>query len=124
MLWEGDPDLNAVEFLSPLSKFHIGSLGMDDAAARRHPVDRARFDRLHAAETISMNDRAGKQIGDRGQADMRMGPHVDAPARRELGRSHLIEKDERSDATPFQRRQHAAHFESADIARTRHDDAL
>ena len=97
---------------------------MDNAPSRGHPVNRARLDRLHAAETIAMNDRAGKQIGDRGQADVRMGPHVDALARRQLGRSHLIEKDERSDATPLQRRQHAAHFEPADIAGTRHDDAL
>ena len=48
-----------------------------------------------------MNDRAGKQIGDRGQADVRMGPHVHALARSQLGRSHLIEKDERSGRSPF-----------------------
>ena len=42
----------------------------------------------------------------------------------QLGRSHLVEENEGSDASPLCRRQHAANFKSADVARTRHDDGL
>src|SRR5439155_11280265 len=53
-----------------------------------------------------------------------MRPHIDARAGRQLSRSHLIEEDERSDALPLCRRQHAANFKSAKIPRTWHDNGL
>ena len=71
-----------------------------------------------------MDDGAGEQIGHRGKTDMRVGPHVDARAGRELGRSHLVEENERTDAVALSRRQHAANFKSANVAGTRHDDGL
>jgi hypothetical protein len=55
---------------------------------------------------------------------MRVGPHIDARAGRELGGPHLIEKDERADTLLLCRRQQAADFKAADITRTRHDDSL
>src|SRR6184192_4736314 len=53
-----------------------------------------------------------------------MRPHIDARPGRQLSRSHLIEEDERSDALPLCRRQHAANFKSAKIPRTWHYNGL
>ena len=44
-----------------------------------------------------MIDFALKQIGYRGQADMRMRAHIDALIGEKFSRTHLIEKDERAD---------------------------
>src|SRR5437762_12933825 len=71
-----------------------------------------------------MNDRPGEQISHRGKTDVRMRPHIDARPGRQLSRSYLVEEDERSDALPLCRRQHAANFKSAKIPRTWHDNGL
>jgi hypothetical protein len=55
---------------------------MDDALARGHQIDRARLDRREGAERIAMVDRAGEQIGDGGEVDVRVRPDVDPAARR------------------------------------------
>src|SRR3954451_16450961 len=119
-----DPALDAEEFLPAAFKLRGGPLGMDDAAARAHPIDRARPDRLLGAERVAMHDLAFEKIGDGGKIDVRMRAHVDALARDEFGRSHLVEENERADHLPARRRQRPAHFEAAEIARTRHDDHL
>ena len=48
-----------------------------------------------------MHDLALEQIGHRRQRDVRMRPHVDAVPRREVGRPHVIEEDERPDHAPL-----------------------
>src|SRR3546814_19022119 len=77
-----------------------GAFGMDDATAGHHPVDVARPDRLDHAETVAMDDLALKQVGDGGQPDMRMRPHVEALALLELPRAPMVEKHERPDMAP------------------------
>ncbi len=62
-----------------------------------------------------MIDRAGEQIGDGGEIDMRMWPHVDPGAGIELRRTHLIEEDERPDHRPLLVRQRAVDLEAAEI---------
>ena len=72
-----------------------GALGMHDAAPGRHPVDGAGPDRQRGAEAVAMHDLAVEQIGDGGEPDMRMRPHVDAVAGLEHRRAEMVEEDER-----------------------------
>ena len=64
---------------------------------------------------------AGEEIGHGGQADMGVGPDVDAAAGSEVARSGLIPEDERTDHLPFLKGQGTVDFEAADIDRPRHD---
>jgi len=68
-----------------------------------------------------MHDLAGEQIGDGRQADMRMRPHVETKAGAELGRTHVIEKNERPDHAPLRRGQGTSHGKAADVVRSRYD---
>src|SRR6185312_13006924 len=93
------------------------ALGMDDAAAGGHPIDRAGADRLHAAETVAMHDLALEKIGHGGEADMWMRPDIEARALREDGRAHMIEKDERPESAALGKGQQPPHLEPvAEIA--------
>ena len=47
-----------------------------------HQIDRAGLDRREGAERIAMVDRAGEQIGDGGEVDVRVRADVDAAAGR------------------------------------------
>jgi len=109
---------------APAVRLGRGALGMGDAAARGHPVDRAGPDRLQGAEAVAVGDLAADQVSDRGEADVRMRAHVDPLPQQKLGRTHLIEKDERSDHLAARRRQRPAHLEAAEVTRPRHDDHL
>ena len=73
------------------------ALGMHDAAPGRHQIDLARTDGERRAQAVAMEHLALEQVGDRGEADVRMRPHVDALADQELGRPHLVEEDEGPD---------------------------
>src|SRR3546814_13554482 len=55
----------------PLEALRVG-----DAAARRHPVDLTRPDRLLGGEAVAVHDLAVDKIGDGRKADMRMRAHV------------------------------------------------
>src|SRR5215213_8050802 len=55
---------------------------------------------------------------------MRMGPHVHAGSEQELGRTHLVEKDEGTYHLPLRRWEGSAHLEASEIARARHDHRL
>src|SRR5687768_10044382 len=87
------------------------ALGMHDAAARGHPVDIARPDRLAHPKAILVKDLAVEEIRHCGKADMRMRAHVEARSRGKLYRSHLVEEHERSDHAPLDRGQRPAHLE-------------
>src|ERR1700678_4080352 len=94
---------------------------MHDAAAGRHPIDRAGTDRQRSAEAVAMHNLAVEQIGDGGKADMRVRPHVDAVARPEYRRPKVVEEDERPDHARTRRRQRAMHLEAAEIDGARYD---
>src|SRR6185503_15069800 len=94
-------------------------------AAGGHQVHRAGRDLLDVAFAVAMHDRAVEQIGDGGEPDMRMRPHVHALAGDELHRAEMIEEDEGTDHLPLAMRQRAPHHESvAEIARARHDNEI
>ena len=72
-----------------------------------------------------MHDLAVEQVGDGGEPDMRMRPHVEAVAGLEHGRAEMIEEHERADHARLRRRQRAAHREAvAEIGGARHDHGL
>ncbi len=83
------------------------ALAVGDAAARRHPVDVAGIDFLHAAQRVAVHLRPVEQIGDGGQSNMGMRPHIDALARREIHRAEIVEEDKGPDAAPRNLRQQA-----------------
>src|SRR4029077_2026229 len=66
-------------------------------------------------------DFAVEQVGDGGEPDMRVRPHVDAVAGLEHRRAEMVEKDERADHARAARRQRAMHLEAAEIDRAWHD---
>ena len=100
------------------------ALRMHDAGAGRHQVQLARLDGNGRAEAVAVHDLAVEQVGDGGEADVRMRAHVDAGADEKLGRPHLVEEDEGADHLPPRRRQRTAHGKAAEIAGARHDDLL
>ena len=69
-----------------------------------------------------MEDRALEQLGDGGQADMRVRTYIDALAGGEYDRAHMIEKDEGADLPPLCKGQDAAHFEVNQIGDPRIND--
>src|SRR6185437_567238 len=87
-----NPELQSIEARARASRLRSRALGMSDPAARRHPVDVTGPDRLVRAQAVAMHDLTLEEIRDRGQADVRMRPHVDAAPRRKIGRSHVVEE--------------------------------
>ncbi len=115
------PHLQAVNGAAGGAQFGAGALGMHDAAPGRHPVDFARLDRRRGAEAVAVHDLAVEQIGDGGEPDMRMRPHVEAVAGAEFRRPEMVEEDERPDHARARRRQRAPHRKAvAEIDRARH----
>src|SRR5690606_7545281 len=106
-----------------VAQYRWRAFGMHDAAARRHPVDRARTNRLHAAKTVAMQYFTAEEIGDGGEPNVRMRTYINAIARCEQRRSHLVEEHERPDHAASLGRQRALHDESApEVTAARHDD--
>ncbi len=66
-----------------------------------------------------MKDLALEEIGERGEADVRVRAHVDALARRKVGRPHGVEEDEGAHFPPLGDRQDAAHGKTAQVALAR-----
>src|SRR3954454_23390313 len=100
-----------------------GALGMHDAAPRRHPVDSAGMDRRLHTEIVAMNDLAIVKVGERGEADMRMRPYVQAVTAFEPGGAEMVEEHEGSDRPARRMWQRAADCKSlAEIDATRNDD--
>jgi hypothetical protein len=71
-----------------------------------------------------MLELATEEVGDGRKANMRMRTYVDAPAREELCRSHLVEEDEWPDHLALRRTKRAANLEIADVARSRYDQGF
>ena len=78
-----------------------GSLGMDDSAPCGHEIHCPRADGLHDAQAVAVNDFPVEQVGNGGDADMRVRTHGYARSRREFGGPHVIEKHERTHHSAF-----------------------
>lgn len=69
-----------------------------------------------------MQDLALEEIGDRGEADVRVRPHIEALPGRERSRPHLVEEDEGPDAALLHVGERAAHREPvSQVARAGND---
>src|SRR4030095_917181 len=87
---QGDPGLNA-EQLSPGRSAGIrGALRVNDTAARGHPIDFARLDRLHRPEAVAVYDLTGEEVGHRCKTDMRGGTHLKGPALNQTPRTQPL----------------------------------
>jgi hypothetical protein len=114
---QGDPGLDAVEAV-PGSPFLVRcAFGMHHAAAGRHPVHVAGADGQVDAETVLVLHGAVEQIGHGCQGDVGVRAHIDALARREVGRAHLVEKDEGPHHAAARIGQDTADFKPAQVAR-------
>ena len=72
---------------------------------------------------VAVHDLAVEQIGDGGEPDMRMRPHVEPVAGAEFRRPEMVEEDERPDHARARRGQRAPHRKAvAEIDRARHHD--
>ena len=60
-----------------------------------------------------MHDRALEQVGQRGQADVRMRANIVVRARGDIERAEMVEEHERADRAAVRRGQQAAHHEAA-----------
>ena len=69
-----------------------------------------------------MHDLAVEQIGDRGKADMRMRPHIDAFAGAKYRGPKMIEENEWTNHPRTRRGQRAADLQPTEIDRARHDN--
>ena len=123
-LRQGDPGLDAEQAVRRLAGGGARSLGVGDPAPRHHPVDGAGEDDLVRAQAIAVLELAAEEVGDGREANMGMRTYVDAPARDELSRSHLVEEDERPDHLALRRRKRAANLKAPDVARSRHDQGF
>ena len=94
---------------------------MDDAATCRHPVHVPRVDRLDAAEAVTVNNLAFEQIGQRGEADMRMGPDVWGRPGAKHHWSKMIKEDKGAYHLALCGRQRATNLEPSQIANRRKD---
>ncbi len=102
ILRQGDPGLDAMQDIA-FGPGLLEALGMGDATAGGHPVDLARPDRLLGAHAVPVHDLAGKEIRDRREADMGMGPdiHVARQPLRKVDGTHMVEEDEGANHTPL-----------------------
>jgi hypothetical protein len=110
---QGEPGLDAGQLRAAGALAGRRAFGMNDAAAGRHQVHRARLDRLERAERIAVIDRAGEQVGDGGEIDVGMRPTSMPSPWRQMRRPHLVEEDERADRRPLLVRQRAVNLEAA-----------
>jgi hypothetical protein len=116
-LRQRDPGLDSVHRAAFLAQ-PLETFGMGDAAAGSHPVHLAGAHRLLRADAVAVHDLAIEQIGDRGQADVRVRAHVGfcRQARRDQFRAHPVEEDVRTDHAPPREGQHPTDLETAQVA--------
>lgn len=101
--------------MSPRSHLRALTLRVGNPPPGDHQVNVARCDRLFIAKRIPMQNLSFKKVNDGGKSDVRMRAHIDALARRKGGRTHVIEKDPRTEHSLRWRRQHAPHDHFAKI---------
>ncbi|MNJ61342.1 hypothetical protein D3C77_571250 [compost metagenome] len=72
---------------------------MSNRAASGHPADVSGFDPLIGAETVLVQQFAFEQVGEGGQADMGVLADIHTFACGVVGFEHVVEKNERPDAS-------------------------
>src|SRR5690606_27438552 len=98
---QGEPRLDPEQAVRAAPGSSGGALGMGNATAGNHPVQRAGPYDLVGAGAVPVMKVATIEVGDGAEADMRMRPDVDALSGQQFGRPGLIEEDERPDHLPL-----------------------
>ena len=86
---------------------------MHDAAAGGHPVDGPRLDALHDAGAVAVLHGPFEQVGDGGQADVRVRAHIVVVVGLMDNGPEVVEEHERPDRLAQRRRQQPPHDEAA-----------
>src|SRR5688572_335523 len=86
-----NPALDPVQVAAVPANLRTGALRVRDAAAGDHPVDVAGTDGLRRAQVVAVKELPSEEVRHRAQVDVRMGPYVDADARRLLRGADVIE---------------------------------
>ena len=81
-------------------------------------------DHLFRSHAVAMHQLAFEQVGNGGEPDVWMRPHVYARALRKGRGPNVIEEDKRTDRAPTARGQQSSNGETAEIARPPFDDAF
>ncbi len=119
---QGQPQLQPVEAARRIQRVGVFAFGMDDAVTGDHQVDVAGRDHRRGAERIAVHDVAFEQVGHGRQVDVRMRADIDALARAEVGRPHMVEEDPRPDHAMLGERQDAANVKPAQVLFAGRDD--
>ncbi len=114
-LWQRQPQLQTVEAITFGLHLLALTLGVDDAFSGNHEIDRPGGDRQGIAQGVAVEHLALKQIGHRGQIDMRVRPHINTLAGRKFSRPHVIEKDEWAHHALLRTRQRTPHDEATQV---------
>src|SRR4051812_29416603 len=93
LLRQRHPCLDSKQALPGAPALSASALGVHDAPARPHPIDRTWFDGFLGTKTVAVQDLTLEQVGHGREVNVRMGTHVDALVGQELGRAHLVEED-------------------------------
>jgi hypothetical protein len=121
---ERHPRLNAVDSSAHSPGLGPASLGVDDPASGNHPTHVAWSNRLDRAEAIAMLNVPVEEIRDCCELDVRVRPNVDAGSSLKMGWAHVVDEDERADASTLHRRNRAPHPEHAEVVRSRFEQKL
>src|SRR5262249_715840 len=89
-----DPELHAVKRSSGLLKFPRRLLGVDDATARRHPLNVARLQLSFVTLGVLVAEASGQHIGHRFKAAVRMIWSALGLSRPDVHWPHLVEQQE------------------------------
>jgi hypothetical protein len=120
---QGDPRLDPVQLRTGHFQVVWCALGMHNATSGRHPVHRTGANNLIEAETVPVSNLAFKKIRDSGQSNVRVWSHIEPAAGRKIGRSHVIEKDERPYPLLIDVGQRTPYFEFTEAFAGRIDDS-
>src|SRR5437016_3134518 len=104
------------------SQFGARPLRVNNTAARGHPVDFARPNRLVGAETVAVDEFSIEQISHCRQSDVWMRQNVHALTWSTFDRSHVIKENKWPDRTAGAGRQKPAKLETCQNSRPRIDD--
>ncbi|CAH1673702.1 conserved hypothetical protein [Chelatococcus asaccharovorans] len=113
---QGQPCLDSEQAVRTGSGGGGRALRMGHAASGDHPVQRAGTDHLVGTRAVAVVEVSAIEIGDGAEADMRVGPNVDALTGQQFGRPRLVEEDEGPDHLPLRRRQGAPNLEAAKVS--------
>src|SRR3569623_1213802 len=91
---KGDPGLHSIQAGPVRAQRLWRALRMDDPAAGRQQVDRARFDHLVRPDAVAMFDGAFEEIADGREVDVRMRPYIHSLSCRTPRRPEFIAEDE------------------------------